>query len=52
MRSSKQDALSDDEFSRLLMATDDLRDPFDKEAMFILVTGGRLGMRAGEICRL
>lgn len=50
MRSSKQDALSDDEFSELLMATDDLRDPFDKEAMFILVTGGRLGMRAGEIC--
>ena len=52
MRSSKQDALSDDEFARLLDATDDLRDPFDREAMFILVCGGRLGMRAGEICHM
>ena len=50
MRSSKEDALSDDEFERLIRATDDLRSPFDREALFILVCGGRLGMRAGEIC--
>ena len=52
MRSGKQDVLSEDGFARLLAATDDLREPFDREAMLILVCGGRLGMRAGEICHM
>lgn len=52
VRHSHQDALTDGEFERLVDATDDLRPPFDREALFILIAGGRLGMRAGEICHM
>lgn len=52
VRHSHQDALDDKTFQRLLDATDDLESPFDAEARFILVAGGRLGMRAGEISHI
>jgi integrase len=53
VRHSRQDALNDTEFQRLVDACDDLEEPYDRECLFILVAGGRLGMRAGEIshCR-
>jgi integrase len=49
VRHSRQDALNDEEFQRLVDATDKLEEPFHSECLFILVAGGRLGMRAGEI---
>ena len=51
-RNSSQDALSESEFERLIDATDQLPDDRGAEAMFILITGGRLGMRAGEIAHM
>lgn len=51
-RHSHEDALSDDEYGRLVGAAGELRSPFDAEASLILACGGRLGMRAGEICHL
>lgn len=52
VRHSHQDALSETEFQRLVDETDNLAHPFDAEALFILVTAGRLGMRAGEIAHM
>lgn len=52
VKMSKSAALSDAEFEALVEATDDLRPPFDSEALLILIAGGRLGMRAGEICHM
>jgi len=49
VRYSHQDALSESEFQALLDAVDDMDEPFRTECRFILVAGGRLGMRAGEI---
>lgn len=51
-RHSHQDALTEEEFDRLFEATSELDDYFELEARFILVAGGRLGMRAGEICHM
>lgn len=53
VRHSREDALDEETFERLIEATDTMAPPFDSETMFILVCGGRLGMRAGEIshCR-
>ncbi|WP_346140208.1 hypothetical protein, partial [Streptomyces virens] len=51
-RNSHQDALDDTKYRRLIEATDGLDEPFQTEAFAILVFGGRLGMRGGEICHL
>ena len=51
-RNSHQDALDDAAYRRLLDATDDLDEPYQTEANAILVFGGRLGLRGGEICHL
>jgi len=47
---SHERALSESEFERVLEATHELSDPFDVQCRFVLIAGGRLGMRAGEIC--
>ena len=52
VRNSHQDALADAQFDNLVAAAETLEPPFDAEAMMILYAGGRLGMRAGEICHL
>lgn len=52
VRNSSQDALNESEFERLVDATDKLPPNRGAEAMFILMTGGRLGMRAGEIAHM
>lgn len=51
-RNAHQDALDESEFRRLLDATEDLDEPFQTEAAAILVFGGRLGLRAGEIMHI
>lgn len=51
-RNAHQDALDEKEFERLFDATDDLKEPYDAECRLILLLGGRLGMRAGEITHL
>lgn len=51
-RHSHQDALSEAEFDRLVEATDNLKSPYDAECLFVLVAGGRLGLRGGEICHM
>jgi integrase len=48
-RHAKEDALDDREYQLLLEATDDLDEPRDMQARFIVLTCGRLGMRAGEL---
>jgi len=45
----KQDALSNREYERLFEATYNLAAPFALQARFVVVTAGRLGLRAGEI---
>lgn len=52
VRHSSQDALTDSQFEDLFDAAKGLRSPFDAEACFILICGGRLGMRAGEIAHV
>jgi len=51
-RNAKQDALDEPTFERLLEATDELPEPFCTECAGILIFGGRLGMRGGEIAHL
>lgn len=51
-RNAHQDAIDEQTFERLLKAADNLHDPFDAECRLILLLGGRLGMRAGEITHL
>lgn len=52
VRHSHQDALSKQEFETLWSAASELRYPFDEECRFVLVTAGRLGLRAAEITHL
>lgn len=51
-RNSHQDAVDEKTFERLLSAADNLDEPFDAESRLILLLGGRLGLRAGEITHL
>lgn len=51
-RNAHQDALADETYRKLQEATRELEEPFDVEATAILVFGGRLGMRAGEIAHV
>jgi integrase len=46
---SKENALEEDEFERLLEGASRLDDLYDLEARFVILLAGRLGMRAGEI---
>lgn len=52
VRHSHEDALSDAEFEALLDATSELDNPHDEDTYTILLLGGRLGMRAGEISHM
>lgn len=49
---SAEAALPDAQFEDLFDAAQDLEPPFDAECTFILVAGGRLGLRAGEIAHI
>lgn len=51
-RHAHQDAVDEQTFERLLRAARKLDDPYDKECRLILMLGGRLGFRAGEITHL
>ena len=51
-RHSHQDALDDATYRRLLEACDQLDKRYRTECRFVVVAGGRLGMRAGEIAHL
>ncbi|QLG63064.1 tyrosine-type recombinase/integrase [Halorarum salinum] len=51
-RNSHQDAISEAQFDRLMKAARDMPSPYSEECEFILITAGRLGMRAGELCHL
>lgn len=52
VRHSHEDALSETEFETLLDVTTELENPADTDCYVILLLGGRLGMRAGEIAHL
>ena len=49
---SHEKAVDSQTFDRLYEAAGELAPPFDAECTFILIAGGRLGMRAGEICHI
>jgi len=49
---TKQYALSDREFQLLLEGASDMREYYGFQARFVLLVGGRLGLRAGEIAHL
>lgn len=48
-RHTKEDALSEREFELLLEGTYEMRDYYGFQARFIILVGGRLGLRRGEI---
>jgi integrase len=52
VRHSKQDALSDAEFERLVDAAYELDEPFVSQTLFVLFVSGRLGLRAGELAHI
>jgi integrase len=52
VRHSRQDALTDNEYEHLLEAAGELDEPYDAECSFIVIAGGRLGMRGGEIAHV
>jgi len=52
VRHTKEDALTDREFTLLLEGADRMAEPRGFQARFILLVGGRLGLRPGEICHL
>lgn len=51
-RHAHQDAVGEQQFEHLLATCNDLRPPYDAECRLILLLGGRLGLRAGEITHL
>lgn len=51
-RHAEQDAIDSKEFKKLFENTNDLEFPYDIECKFILITAGRLGLRAGEISHI
>lgn len=51
-RHSREDALREEEFEKLLDACERLSSPFDAQCLWILVAAGRLGLRAGEISHM
>lgn len=51
-RHTKQDALSDRDFQLLLEGASRMRDYYGFQARFVILVGGRLGLRAGEIAHM
>lgn len=51
-RHAHQDAVDVQTYEQLLSATEHLEPPYDAECRLILLLGGRLGLRAGEITHL
>lgn len=51
-RHAQQDAVDEQTFERLLKAAGRMNEPYDAECRLILLLGGRLGLRAGEITHL
>ena len=49
VRTSQQDALTDDEFRRLVQAVPDIPAKYHATAYWVLFGAGRLGLRAGEL---
>jgi len=49
---TKEDALSDREWEFLLEGAQSMRDPYSFDAQLVVIVGGRLGMRAGEIVHM
>ena len=52
VRYSKQDALSDAEFDRLVEAAYTLDEPFAAQAAFVLFVSGQLSLRAGGLAQI
>ena len=52
VRHAHQDAVDEQTFEQLLAATDRIKTPYGSECRLILLLGGRLGLRAGEITHL
>lgn len=52
VRHSKEDALSDREFERLVAASYQLDEFWSLQCRFVLLVAGRLGLRAGEIAHM
>lgn len=52
VRHSREDAVSDREFERMVEATYQLEAPYDLQCRFVLFVAGRLGLRAGEIAHM
>lgn len=52
VRHSREDAISDAQFDRMFDAADDMPEPYRLDCLYILITAGRLGLRAGELCHL
>lgn len=52
VRHSKQDALSERQFERLLATTYTLDGYWELESRFVILVAGRLGLRAGEIVHM
>jgi len=52
VRHSKEDALGQREFQLLLEGAQKMRDYYGQQARFIILVGGRLGLRKGEIAHM
>jgi len=52
VRHSREDAISDAQFDRLYRAANEMAEPFRLDCLFVLISAGRLGLRAGEICHV
>ncbi len=49
---TREDALDDREFERLIAATHQMDDYYALQARFVILVAGRLGLRAGEIAHM
>lgn len=52
VRHSREDAVDDRVFERMVEATYQLEPPYDLQCRFVLFVAGRLGLRAGEIAHM
>lgn len=52
VRHSKEDALDDREFELLIEGSTRLEAPYDREAKFLVLVMGRLGLRLGELTHI
>lgn len=51
-RHSREDAISEQLFERLVDVSETLDEPYRSDCRFILFAAGRLGLRAGELCHI